>query len=254
MTPSRIPNLLSAVSLLLALVPWAALAGEPTAEELLNATDDMYRGEASTATISMHVKTARWDRTMTMEMWSRGEEKSLILIKSPAKEAGTATLKVEDNIWNYLPKVDRTMKVPASMMSGAWMGSHFSNDDLVKESRMAQDYEFAITQRPADNPEGQYVVECTPVPDAPVVWGKVVVKVRGEDLLTTEITYWDEKGELKRTMLFEDIKELGGRTMPGKMKLIPADKPGEFTEVIYESLDFDADVPDSTFTLQALKQ
>jgi len=242
------------VSLLLALVPWAALAGEPTAEELLNATDDMYRGEASTATISMHVKTARWDRTMTMEMWSRGEEKSLILIKSPAKEAGTATLKVEDNIWNYLPKVDRTMKVPASMMSGAWMGSHFSNDDLVKESRMAQDYEFAITQRPADNPEGQYVVECTPVPDAPVVWGKVVVKVRGEDLLTTEITYWDEKGELKRTMLFEDIKELGGRTMPGKMKLIPADKPGEFTEVIYESLDFDADVPDSTFTLQALKQ
>lgn len=119
---------------------------------------------------------------------------------------------------------------------------------------MAQDYEFAITSKPADNPEGQYVVTCTPLPDAPVVWGKVVVKVRGEDLLTTEITYWDEKGELKRTMQFLDIKELGGRTMPAKMMLIPADKPDEYTEVIYEALDFDAEVPDSTFTLQALKQ
>ena len=239
---------------LFAWAPLAALAGEPTAEELLNASDDMYRGDSSTATISMHVKTARWDRTMTMDVWSRGEEKSLLLIKSPAKEAGTATLKVDDNIWNYLPKVDRTMKVPASMMSGAWMGSHFSNDDLVKESRMAQDYEFAITSRPADNPEGLYIVECTPLPDAPVVWGKVVVKVRGEDLLTTEITYWDEKGELKRTMQFLDIKELGGRNMPSKMLLLPADKPDEYTEVIYEALDFDAEVPESTFTLQSLKQ
>jgi len=239
---------------LFALGPLAALAGEPTAEDLLNASDDMYRGDSSTATISMHVKTARWDRTMTMDVWSQGEEKSLLLIKSPAKEAGTATLKVEDNIWNYLPKVDRTMKVPASMMSGAWMGSHFSNDDLVKESRMAQDYEFAITSKPADNPEGLYIVECTPLPDAPVVWGKVIVKVRGEDLLTTEITYWDEKGELKRTMQFLDIKELGGRNMPSKMMLLPADKPDEYTEVIYEALDFDAEVPESTFTLQSLKQ
>ena len=164
-----------------------------------------------------------------------------------------ATLKVEDNIWNYLPKVDRTMKVPASMMSGAWMGSHFSNDDLVKESRMAQDYTFAITSTPADNEAGEYVIECTPKPDAPVVWGKVVVKVRGSDEMPTEITYWDEKGNLKRTMVFDEIREMGGRTIPCRMKLVPADKPDEFTEIVYDEIEYDVEIPDETFTLQALK-
>jgi outer membrane lipoprotein-sorting protein len=223
------------------------------ARELLEGTDDLYRGQSSTGTMAMTVQTARWTRTIRMRLLSQGTEKSLIVILDPPKEAGMATLKVDDNIWNYLPNVDRTMKVPASMMSGAWMGSHFSNDDLVKESRMADDYTFAITQRPGDNDEDLYVVECTPHPDAPVVWGKVVVKVR-EDRIPTEITYWDEQGELARTMLFEEIREMGGRTVPTRMKLVPADKPEEYTEMIYESLEYDVDLPESTFTLQSLRQ
>ena len=204
--------------------------------------------------MSMTVQTERWSRSMSMKVWSKGTENSLILILSPAKEAGMATLKVEDNIWNYLPKVDRTMKVPASMMSGAWMGSHFSNDDLVKESRMADDYTFTLSARPEDNEAGEYVVECIPNPDAAVVWGKVIVKVRGSDPLPTEITYWDEKGNLARTMSFLDYRDMGGRTIPTRMRLEPEDKPGEFTEVVYEDIDFAVDVPDSTFTLQSLKQ
>ena len=234
-------------------LPLAAAADEDLARELLDSTDDMYRGESSVSTMTMTVQTERWTRSMSMKVWTQGEERSLIQILSPPKEAGMATLKVEDNIWNYLPKVDRTMKVPASMMSGAWMGSHFTNDDLVKESRMADDYTFAITDEPSTNPDGLYVVECTPRPDAPVVWGKVVVRVRGSDRIPTEITYWDEKANLARTMLFEDIQEFGGRTLPTRMKLVPADKPDEYTELIYDDIAFDADVPASTFTLQALK-
>ncbi len=221
------------------------------ARELLEGTDDVYRGQSSVGTVAMTVQTARWTRTVRMRMTTQGTEKSLIVILDPPKEAGMATLKVDDNIWNYLPNVDRTMKVPASMMSGAWMGSHFSNDDLVKESRMADDYTYAIAGRPEDG--GVWVVECTPRPDAPVVWGKVVVKVR-EDRIPTEITYWDEDGELARTMTFEDIREMGGRTVPTRMKLVPADKPDEYTEVVYEDISYDVDVPESTFTLQSLRQ
>ena len=248
------PGLLAAA--LITATPLIASADESAdlARELLDGTDDIYRGTSSVGTMAMTVQTERWTRTMRMKIWSKGTEHSLILILSPAKEAGMATLKVEDNIWNYLPKVDRTMKVPASMMGGAWMGSHFSNDDLVKESRMADDYTFALARRPEDNEAGEYVVECTPNPDAPVVWGKVVVKVRGSDRLPTEITYWDERGELARTMLFQDIQEMGGRTIPTRMRLVPADKPEEYTEVVYEEITYDADVPDSTFTLQSLKQ
>ncbi len=223
------------------------------ARELLDSTDDMHRGESSHSKVTMHVKTARWDRTITIEGWAKGEEKSLMKILSPAKEAGMATLKVEDNIWNYLPKVDRTMKVPAGMMSGSWMGSHFTNDDLVKESRMADDFDYQLTEEPAEDGSGQYVVECVPKPDAPVVWGKVIVKLRPDEN-PTEITYWDEDGELVRTMSFTDYTEVEGRMIAGRMKLVPADEPDEFTEVVYDEIEFGVEIPDSMFTLQALKK
>lgn len=240
--------------LLLALfgAPVLAAPPEPTLEELLQNTDDMTRGASSDAVVEMHVKTANYERTMKMRIWSSGTEKTLIRILEPAKDAGIATLKVDNNIWNYLPKVDRTMKVPSGMMSGNWMGSHFTNDDLVKESRLSDDFDGKITARPADNKEGVYVVELVPKPDAPVVWGSIVAKVR-PDKLPVSVAYNDEKGKPVRTMTFTDYRSFDGRTAPGTMKLTPADKPGEFTEFRYVSIDFDVPIPDSTFTLQALK-
>ena len=231
-----------------------AQTDEALARELLERTDDMHRGESSTATITMHVKTDRYERTMTMRIWSQGEEKSLIIIEQPPKEAGTATLKDGNNIWNYLPNVDRTMKVPTTMMSGNWMGSHFTNDDLVKDSRMADDYSYAIIERPKDNEERLWVIELTPKEEAAVVWGKVVVKIRDADRVPTEIMYWNERGEPKRTMQFFNVKKIDGRMVPMTMRLIPNDKPQEFTEFQYESLDFDVEIPASTFSLQALKK
>ena len=224
----------------------------PTARELLDGTDNMHRGESSHATITMNVRTRRWARSLTMESWSQGEDKSLIVIRSPAKEAGMATLMVDDNIWNYLPKVDRTMKVPASILSGAWMGSHFTNDDLVKDSRMTDDYTYEIAERPAADGTGQYVVECVPKPDAPVVWGKVIVRLSADEV-PTEITYWDEKDRLKRTMTFSGYRRVDGRLVASAMRLVPTDKPDEYTEVVYDEMEFGVKLRPETFTLQGLK-
>lgn len=229
-----------------------AYAAEPTIEELLTATDDVTRGQSSDATVEMHVKTAAYERTMKMRIQAQGTEKTLIRILEPAKDAGIATLKVDQNIWNYLPKVDRTMKVPAGMMSGAWMGSHFSNDDLVKENRLSEDFTATLTSKPGQNPENVYVITLVPKPDAAVVWGSIVAKVRA-DKLPVQIEYKDEKGTTMRTMKFSDYKTLDGRMVPAKMTLVPADKPQEFTEFSYLALDFDVTLPESTFTLQALK-
>jgi len=226
---------------------------EERIRELLDGTDDMHRGESSYARVTMNVKTARWSRSLTMESWAQGQERSLIKILSPAKEAGMATLKIEDNIWNYLPKVDRTMKLPAGMMGGSWMGSHFTNDDLVKESRMADDFTFKLTETPAADGSGQYVIECTAKPDAPVVWGKVIVKLAPSEI-PTEISYWDEKGRLVRTMTFSDVRKIGGRPVPCRMMLVPADEPEEYTEILYEKLEYNIEIPDSRFSLQALKK
>lgn len=231
----------------------ARAGGDPEVEKLLRRVDDMFRGEASTARLTMHVKTRHFERSLTMEARSKGTERSLIRILSPAKEKGITTLKVKDNLWNYLPKVDRTIKVPASMMSGAWMGSHFTNDDLVRESRFSEDYDYRLTERPDARGKGDYVIELVPRPDTPVVWGKVVNRIRGADLLPVSTLYYDEKGVLVRTMTFEDLRDFGGRKLPAKMKLVPADQPDELTEVIYEELDLDAKLPDDLFSLRSLK-
>ena len=156
---------------------------------------------------------------------------------------------------NYLPKVDRVMKVPAAMMSGSWMGSHFSNDDLVKGNRMNESYTHEVTHRPSDagEPVDAYVIELVPKPDAPVVWGKVVVTI-GADKVPRAIEYYDERGDKIRTMAFEGVQEIEGRSVPMTFVLTPHDKPGEFTRVTYESLTFDVPLDDNAFSLQALKR
>jgi outer membrane lipoprotein-sorting protein len=242
----------STLALALAL-PLTAAAGEYTVEELLDATDDVTRGTSSHGKMSMQVKTDRYERTMKMEVWSRGTDDSLIRILEPAKEKGVSTLKVGDNMWNYLPKVDRTLKIAGAALSGSWMGSHISNDDLVKSSRLKDDFTYKLTAEPAEDGTGAYVIELTPNPDAPVVWGKVVVKVR-HDKQPLETTYFDEKGELVRTMRFLEIKDMSGRTFPTVMRVEPADAPEEFTQIVYDEMEFDIELSDRTFSLQSLKR
>jgi outer membrane lipoprotein-sorting protein len=234
--------------------PALADKAEPTALELLNGTDDLYRGSSSIAVVEMNVKTKRWTRQLELHVWTKGEEKSLIRIAQPKKEAGVTTLKVGKNVWNYLPKVDRVMKVPSSMMSGSWMGSHFSNDDLVRDSRFENAYTFTITERPADGKD-RYVVEAIPKPKAPVVWGKVVVIIDGKTRLPLEQLFYDEKGRLMRKMTYSDIRDAGGgRMVPMRMRLEPGNKPGEYTEIHQRKLKLDVDIPDEKFSIQALKR
>jgi hypothetical protein len=223
-------------------------------KEIMDRVDRMLRGDSSHGIVEMTVVTKRWKRTLALEIWSEGTEKALIHILRPKKEAGTATLKVEADIWNYLPKIDRTIRVPSSMMMGSWMGSHFTNDDLVKESRLIRDYDITLSFE--GDREGVPVYEFTliPNPDAPVVWGKILYEVRSEDLVPMWAKYYDEDGELKRTLTFYEVKKIGNRLIPVRMKLVPSDKPDEFTEMYYEKLEFDIEIPARTFSLSELRK
>ena len=136
------------------------------------------------------------------------------------------------------------------------MGSHITNDDLVKSNRLAEEFEASLTQKPdqgSTDPAALYVIELVPKPDAAVVWGKIVVRVRA-DKVPQDIAYFDEKGARVRVMSFENVQQVGGRDVPMTMKVIPDDKPGEETSITYEELEFDVALPDSTFSLQALRR
>lgn len=232
----------------------SAEAAEPTIEDILRKADDLFRQEHSIVTMEMTVKTARYERSMKMKAVSLGTEKTMITILEPAKEAGTVTLKVDNNIWNYLPKVDRVMKVPSGMMGGSWMGSHVSNDDLVRENRFSEDFDATFVHTPDDgNPERIYEIELVPKESTAVVWGKIVSRSR-EDLLPLDVKYYDEDGTLKRVDKFEDIKEFGGVQLPTKFSVIPQDKEGEYTTMTYTSVDFTTPVSESLFSLQGLRK
>ena len=232
----------------------AMAAAQPTPRDIIDRVDRLLRGDSSRGVTVMEVVTEHWQRALTMEVWSLGTEHSLVRVTAPVKEAGTATLKAGKDIWNYLPKVDRTVKIPASMMSGSWMGSHFTNDDLVKESRLVDDYEIETSFDGQRDGAAVWEFTLTPKPNAPVVWGHIAYVIRKGDLMPLSARYYDEDGGLSRTMVFSDFKKMGGRLVPGVMDMQPADKPAERTTMRYQALEFDIEVDASFFSLQTLKR
>ena len=225
-----------------------------SAREIIDQVDRLMRGDASIARFTMDIRTENWDRSLTLRAWSLGTEHALIRVENPQREAGTATLRADQEVWNYLPRVDRTIKVPSSMMMGSWMGSHFTNDDLVKESRLVDDYEIQIAFE--GEREGVEVWEflLVPLPEAPVVWGKISYEVRKEDFMPTRARYYDESDEIVRTMTWSEIRLMGSRLVPTVMTMEPADKPGETTVVRYHELDFDVDLDEGFFSLRNLRR
>jgi len=226
---------------------------DATPSEIVDYVDRMMRGESSSGEIVMEVLTENWNRSMRMTVSSLGTRYALVRILEPRKDAGTATLKSGNEIWNYLPKVDRTIKIPASLMSASWMGSHFTNDDLVKESRLAEDYDVSIGFEGSREGVPVWEFVLTPRPEAPVVWGSIRYQVRKEDFMPTWARYYDEDGSLKRTLTFSDYRTLGGRLLPCTMRMVPEDDPGEYTEIRYQSLRFNVDLSPDFFSLRQLR-
>jgi hypothetical protein len=231
----------------------AACAGLSDATEIVDCVDRIMRGESSRGISTMEVVTENWSRAMEMQVWSLGTDHTLVRILSPRKDAGTATLKAGSEIWNYLPRVDRTIKIPASLMSASWMGSHFTNDDLVKESRLIEDYEITLAFEGDRDGVEVWEFDLVPRPEAPVVWGRIAYQVRKSDTMPVYARYYDEDGEVVRTMTFFDYRELGGRLIPAAMRVVPEDKPDEFTEVRYSELEFDVDLDEEYFSLRRLR-
>lgn len=261
-TPRTPVRMRSLGALLLSILVCSGLAvsasqeGLPDAQEarrIIDHVDRMLRGESSRGNVEMSVLTPEWKRVTRMTIWSEGTDKVLIRVEQPKKDEGTATLRASGNIWNYLPKIDRVIRVPTSMMMAAWMGSHFTNDDLVKESRLVRDYDIQATF--AGPREGTEVYEflLTPKPEAPVVWGRIAYVVRKGDLMPVLARFYGEDGALRRTATFSDYRTMGGRLVPSRMRMTPEDSPDDGTELHYLSLEFNVAIPARTFSLNALK-
>ncbi len=251
----KVPGLiLTALLSIAVMLHFSETAKAQTAADIIEQMEQAMRGESSEAEMTMKIERPRYTREISMKAWALGEDYSLILVTAPARDQGTTYLKRHNEIWNYVPNIDRTIKMPPSMMSQSWMGSDFTNDDLVRESSTIEDYEHQILREEEYNGREAWVLELIPKPESSIVWGKVLIWVDKEHYIMLREENYDQRDELANTIEFLNIGEMGDRVFPSKMILIPADKPEQRTILEYKSLEFDVDLGESFFTQQNMRR
>lgn len=225
-----------------------------SALEIVKKSDDKMQGNSNKSEMKMTIIRPDWKREITMKGWSLGRDYSLILITGPARDKGQAFLKRKNEMWNWQPSIDRTIKLPPSMMLQSWMGSDFTNDDLVKESSIVEDYTHTLKGDSVINGMPVYKIEMIAKPDAPVVWGKVIAFIDKKEYNQLLVRYYDEEDILINTLVLSDIKTIGGRVLPTKLEMIPADNPRQKTVITYMNLEFDIGLKEDFFSLQNMKR
>ncbi len=228
----------------------AALAAD--AEAIITRMDNLMRGKTSYSKLTMTVTTSRTSRSMGMEGWSKGTDKSFIKILYPKKDYGITFLKIDDAMWQYVPRIEKTIKIPPSMMLQSWMGSDFTNDDMVKESSIVHDYDKSIIAEDT----ASWTIRLIPKPDAAVVWGRIDMQVSKKYEMPLHVLYYDEDDALQRELTYSDFRQTGKRHYPYTWRMLPKDeeKLGHETLIKVETMTFDLPVEEDRFSKLALRR
>ena len=233
---------------------WPAAAQSSEGRELLDKVEKLLWGSTVQGDYEMTIATPRWQRTLGLKLWMDRPKRSFVRIVSPAKEAGIGSLRIGSEMWNYLPNVERVIKIPPSMMLQPWMGSDFTNDDLVKESSILDDYTHkVIGVVPLDGVD-IVQIEAVPKPDAAVVWGRIVYWVRRADSVPLRQEFFSERGERVRVLSFSDVRKVGGRVLPTRWEMRPDAKPGNVTTVVLKDAVFNQPVEEEIFSQRNLQK
>jgi len=240
------------LALTLFLLPSTLHAEDLTAQEIVRRSDDLMRGDTNQGLYSMTITTPNWQRELKLYVYSVGRDKMFIRIMEPAKEAGIGTLRIKNEMWNYLPNVEKTIKIPPSMMLQPWMGSEFANDDLVKESSIVNDYTHTIVSEKEVDGRPLCVIEFIPRPGAAVIWGKILRWVRKDDFVPLKEKYYNERGKLIKELVFSDIEQVSDRMIPKTWTMTSMIKENHITTIKLIDVQFNVPIDENIFTLTNL--
>ncbi|EJE4694167.1 outer membrane lipoprotein-sorting protein [Vibrio parahaemolyticus] len=232
---------------------FTSLSYAESAFDIVQKSDQAMRGKSSYSEATMEIVRPDWTRSMTMKSWTKGTELSLVLVTAPAKDKGSASLKRHREMWNWVPSIERVIKIAPSMLSQSWMGSDFTNDDLINQSSIVVDYQHALVGNDSFEGDKVWVIEATAKPDAPVVWSKVTLWISQSTYLQRKVEFYDEFDERVNVLTTYDVKELGGRKIATRMEMKPVDKPGNKTIFTTHQAQFDFDINDDFFSQQQMK-
>ena len=242
------------IVLLFLLLCYNIFSFSQTALEIITKSDDKMRGETSYSEIIISAVRSKWSKDMKLVNWTKGSDYSVSLVKSPAKEKGTVFLKRKAEVWNYIPSIERNIKLPPSMMMQGWMGTDLTNDDMVKQSSIVVDYSHNIIGLETIQDLDCWKIELIPIEDAPVVWGRIIMWVDKSDYIQMKAEFYDEDSFLINKLLSYNIKNFDGKKLPSKMEFIPVEKKGQKTIIEYLVWKFGVTIPDKYFTSQYMKR
>ena len=225
-----------------------------TAEEIIKKADEKTRGKTNTSTMQMEIIRPTWKRSVSMKSWGRGMDFSLTYITAPAKDKGQVFMKRKTEMWNWMPAIGRMIKIPASMMSQGWMGSDYTNDDILKESSIVKDYSHKIVAEEKLDDFDTYKIEMLPKEEAAVIWGKVYKWITKDEFIQIRSEYYDEDDDLIKSDLAFDFKIMDGRLIPTRIEIVPANEEGKKTVLYIQDIKFDVDLPESFFSQQQMKR
>jgi len=245
-------NLRRFFAAMLVLTTTSATAAEPGAREIIRSAWEHMRGLSSSGEMQMIIHRPDWERSMSMKTWSQGSEKTLVRITQPRKDAGNATLTDDKEMWTFSPKINRIIKVPSSMMAQSWMGSDFSNKDVSRSAEIVDEYTHNLVSSEQQGDIVTYVIESIPHEDSAVVWGKEVVTIR-DDYIVLRHAFFDQAGELVKSLETLEIAEMGGRATATRQRMSSVDTPDEWTEIVVLGVVYDAQLSDNLFTLSNLR-
>jgi outer membrane lipoprotein-sorting protein len=240
------------LSLLLLLVPALGSAEERDGRSIVRDAMNHWRGLSSYTEMTMVIHRPDWERSMTMRAWTKGEKQTLVRVVEPKKDRGNGTLTDDKSMWSYSPKVNRVIKVPSSMMGQSWMGSDFSNKDIAKTDEIVDEYQHSILNIEEIDGITTYEIQSIPNEDAAVVWGSEVMRIR-EDHVILQHSFFDQDGELVKTLGTLEVVEMGGRVIAKRQRMTKADEPDEWTEIQVNEIEYEIELKDSLFTLSNLR-
>lgn len=233
--------------------PYLNMNGQD-ASDIVRKADEKFNGEKSSIiTMSMTISRPTWQRTLEFRNWSLGRDYALTLITAPARDAGQTFLKRGAEMWSWNPAISRLIKLPPSMMSQGWMGSDYTNDDILRESSVVNDYTHEISGEEKIDGRDCYKIKMTAKEDAAVVWGHQVRWIDKKEFLVLRAELYDEDGNLVRTEIGSDIKNMDGRAIQTRIELLPADEPGNKTVVVIKDIKFNVPIQESFFSQQNMR-
>ena len=222
------------------------------AKDIVRDALNHWRGLTSQGEMTMIIHRPDWERSMSMESWTQGEKRSLVRVTEPRKDRGNGTLMDDNNMWTFSPKVNRVIKVPSSMMGQSWMGSDFSNKDISRNSDIVDQYEHTLINETELDGHVVFEIQSVPHEEAAVVWGKEVLRIR-DDYVMLEQGFYDQDGELVKTLRTLEVADMGGRTVASRQRMEKPDEPDAWTEISVDTVEFDVELSDNIFTLSNLR-